>query len=588
MARMLPKKDVVIMGLGWTGSVLGEQLTAAGLNVVAIERGPWRDTATDFNVGYMQDELRYAIRKDLFLSPSIEAMTMRNSLAQTALPMRDYGSFLPGHGVGGAGVHWNGHTWRFWESDFQIKTHLTQRYGAAKLKNLQLQDWGPTWSEIEPSFDKFEYLCGVSGKAGNLKGQTQPGGNPFESARSREYPNPPMRMPYASTLFGEKMKEMGYHPFPLPSSNMSQSYVNSLGVRMGECSYCGFCERFACGNYSKASAQTTILPVLMKKPNFELRTESEVLKINLRRDGKTAKSVTYIDRDGHEFEQPGDLIILCGYGLMNVRMLLLSGIGKPYDPKTGEGVVGRNYCYQTGGGGAQLIFKDRQFNPFIGSGALGMALHDFNGDAFDHSKLDFVGGSGIACGQSNGRPIASRPTPPGTPRWGAQWKKATGETYGRVLGIGGQGSSYAVRENYLDLDPTYKDRHGRPLLRITFDFPDNDTRMQNYVTGQIAKIAKAMNPSSMTVGQARKGWNAVPYQSTHNTGGAIMGADPTRSALNRYLQSWDVSNLFVTGASAFPQNAGMNPTGTVAALAFWAAEAIRERYLKHPGPLVPA
>jgi len=67
-----------------------------------------------------------------------------------------------------------------------------------------------------------------------------------------------------------------------------------------------------------------------------------------------------------------------------------------------------------------------------------------------------------------------------------------------------------------------------------------------------------------------------------------MGADPTRSALNRYLQSWDVSNLFVTGASAFPQNAGMNPTGTVAALAFWAAEAIRERYLKHPGPLVPA
>ena len=117
-----PSKDAVIIGLGWTGSILAQQLTDAGLNVVAIERGPWRDTSTDFNVAYMQDELRYAVRKDLFLQPSVEAMTMRNSAGQTAMPMRDYGSFLPGNGVGGAGVHWNGHTWRFWDSDFSIKT----------------------------------------------------------------------------------------------------------------------------------------------------------------------------------------------------------------------------------------------------------------------------------------------------------------------------------------------------------------------------------------------------------------------------------------------------------------------------------
>ena len=65
-----------------------------------------------------------------------------------------------------------------------------------------------------------------------------------------------------------------------------------------------------------------------------------------------------------------------------------------------------------------------------------------------------------------------------------------------------------------------------------------------------------------------------------------MGTDPTTSALNHYLQSWDVSNLFVMGATAFPQNAGYNPTGTVGALAFWSADAIVNRYLKDPGPLV--
>jgi gluconate 2-dehydrogenase alpha chain len=587
VARLLPKRDAVIIGLGWTGSILAQQLTDAGLNVVAIERGPWRDTATDFNIAYMQDELRYAIRKELFLKPSVEAMTMRNNASQTAMPMRDYGSFLPGDGVGGAGVHWNGHTWRFWSSDFSIRSHLVQRYGAAKLKGLELQDWGVTWNEIEPSFDEFEHVCGISGKAGNLNGKIVPGGNPFESARSREYPTPPMKMSYAPTLFAQVVKEQGYHPFPTPSANLSTAYVNPLGVRMGQCTYCGFCERFACGNYSKAAPQTTILPVLMKKPNFELRTECEVLKVNLTQDGKMARSVTYVDAKGVEYEQPGDIVIVCAYALMNVRLMLLSKIGTQYDPVTNKGTVGRNYCYQTGSG-ARMYFEGRHFNPFIGAGTLGQTMDDFNGDAFDHGPLDFLGGGGINCIVSNGRPISNRPTAPGSPRWGAGWKKATVEGYNSSMGFSAQGSSYPVRENYLDLDPTYTDRHGRPLLRITFDFPDNDIRMSHFMSDQLERIAKPFGARVTTVSRVKKGWDAVPYQSTHNTGGAIMGSDPKTSAVNKYLQSWDVPNVFVVGASAFAHNAGMNPTGTVGALAYWAAQAITDKYIKSPGKLVPA
>ena len=68
-----------------------------------------------------------------------------------------------------------------------------------------------------------------------------------------------------------------------------------------------------------------------------------------------------------------------------------------------------------------------------------------------------------------------------------------------------------------------------------------------------------------------------------------MGTDPKTSVVNRYLQNWDVSNLFVIGASAFAHNAGKNPTGTVGALAFIAADAIRTKYLRNPGaPLVSA
>ena len=133
MVRRLPRKDVVVVGLGWTGSILAYELAQTGLDVVAIERGPWRDTATDFNIGTAADELRYAVRHDIFLRPTQETLTMRNNPSQTALPIRKWGSFLPGNGVGGAGVHWNGQTWRFLPDDFRIRSHMTERYGEGIL-----------------------------------------------------------------------------------------------------------------------------------------------------------------------------------------------------------------------------------------------------------------------------------------------------------------------------------------------------------------------------------------------------------------------------------------------------------------------
>jgi gluconate 2-dehydrogenase alpha chain len=145
----------------------------------------------------------------------------------------------------------------------------------------------------------------------------------------------------------------------------------------------------------------------------------------------------------------------------------------------------------------------------------------------------------------------------------------------------------AYRDNYLDLDPTYKDAYGQPLLRMTFDWKANDIAMTQFVTSKCVEIAKAMNPKSMRVSVKKPGdhYDVRPYQSTHNTGGAVMGTDPETSALNRYLQSWDVPNVFVMGASAFPQNFGYNPTGMVTGLAYWSAKAIRERYLKSPSAL---
>jgi gluconate 2-dehydrogenase alpha chain len=190
--------------------------------------------------------------------------------------------------------------------------------------------------------------------------------------------------------------------------------------------------------------------------------------------------------------------------------------------------------------------------------------------------------------QTNGRPIETTAVPPGTPAWGPKWKQALKDNYLSTINSGGNvhASFYSYRDNYLSLDPTYKDRFGRPLMRITLDLHDNEIKMSAWLTDKFAEILQQMGAKQIVKKPRTGPYDVTQYQTSHLNGGAIMGDNPGNSALNRYLQSWDVPNLFVMGASAFPQNAGYNPTGTVAALAYWSASAIRSQYLKNPGALV--
>ncbi|MBV8171841.1 MAG: GMC family oxidoreductase, partial [Candidatus Eremiobacteraeota bacterium] len=440
-------------------------------------------------------------------------------------------------------------------------------------------------AELEPFYDRFEYMAGISGKAGNIKGTIQHGGNPFEGPRSRDYPNPPMKLTYQGSLFRDAAAKLDYHPFDMPSANVTRAYTNPDGATFGACVYCGYCERFACEMYAKSSPQLAVIPVALKTGRYEPRFGVNVVRINLDSNKRRAVSVTYVDPSGREFEQPADMIFLTSFIFNNVRLLLISGIGTPYDPKTGTGTVGRNYAYQANTG-ASYFFEDKTFNPFMGSGANGVVFDDFNGDNFDHKDLGFIGGADINVNITGGRPIQYHPTPAGTPSWGAAWKQAVAKWYSHAFSVNAQGGVQSYRANYVDLDPTYRDAYGLPLLRITFDWGPYELKQSAYMAEVLQKLGAALGAKQTDTHPLHGRYTTQAYQSTHNTGGAIMGADPKSSVINKYSQSWDVSNLFVLGASSFPQNAGYNPTGTVCALAYHAADAVLNRYVKKPGPLV--
>ncbi len=593
MATVLNKVDAVIVGFGWAGAIMAKELTEAGLHVVALERGPMQDTYPEGSYPQVIDELTYSVRKKLFVDVSKETVTVRHNVNDVALPNRQLGAFLPGKGVGGAGLHWSGVHFRVDPVELRLRSHYEERYGRKFIpEGMTIQDFGVSYEELEPYFDFAEKVFGTSGQAWTVNGQVSVKGRVVTPMR-RTAPTPsrcPRRRTWCRPGCSKKLPPAWATNPTTCHRQTPPGLTPTYGAQMGPCNFCGFCSGYVCYMYSKASPNVNILPALRQVPNFELRPNAHVLRVNLDDSKRKATGVTYIDAQGREVEQPAELVILAAFQFNNVRLMLLSGIGKPYDPVKNEGVVGRNFAYQNMGTVKAFFDKNTYTNNFIGAGGNGIAIDDFNADNFDHGPHGFVGGSPMWVNQAGSRPIAGTSNPPGTPAWGSAWKKATADYYTHQVSMDAHGAHQSYRANYLDLDPTYRDAYGQPLLRMTFDWQENDIKMNQFMVDKLSKIAQAMNPKAIAVlgKQVKDHFNTASYQTTHLNGGAIMGTDPKTSALNRYLQSWDVHNVFVPGASAFPQGLGYNPTGLVAALTYWSARAIREQYLKNPGPLVQA
>jgi gluconate 2-dehydrogenase alpha chain len=278
-------------------------------------------------------------------------------------------------------------------------------------------------------------------------------------------------------------------------------------------------------------------------------------------------------------------VILASWSLNNVRLLFLSQIGEPHNATTGEGTLGRNLTHQVSG--ATQAFFEKPLNRFMGAGAAGITMCDLDGDVFDHSNLPFIRGGLMTCAVGGGRPVTTFGAVPPTvkSRWGAEWKKAAVHYFDRTGGIGYQAEHLAYKTNFMDLDPTYKDLHGDPLLRLTLNWHDNERKMVEFGVAKATEIAKAMGAVEVSPFSGLKNYDTTRYQTTHVQGGAIMGGSPENSVVNTYLQHWNMPNLFVTGGSAFPQNFSAHPTMTILALTYRATDAIVERYLKQPGAL---
>src|SRR5699024_5221153 len=388
-------------------------------------------------------------------------------------------------------------------------------------------------------------------------------------------------------LFKEATKNLGLHPFQLAAGNMSQEYENPDGEVLNACMYCSFCTRNGCDFDAKSDPLVTVIPTAMKHDNFELRTGAYVRRVLYDEDTEQATGVMYVDEEtGEEFEQPADVVVLAAFVFANNRILMLSDIGEKYDPETREGTIGRNFTgeFNFEALGARGFFENEKFNLYMGAGALGAVVNDYAADNFDHTDLDFLGGGAIELRQYGFGAIASSNNVPGnTPSWGTDYKKESLHYAFRTLRLWYTSNALPYWHNYLDLDPTYKDEYGDPLLRVTYKFTDQERNIGQFGVDRCHEILEEMGADIIDDDGVPDEFDHV-YSGGGYVGGVAMGEDPETSAVNNYLQMWDVDNLFVVGGSAFPQRGSHYPTPTIGALAYRAAEGI-EKYLDDKGQL---
>ncbi len=563
MAVTLERTDVVIVGLGAVGGVAALPLTEAGLEVIGLEAGTWLGTRD-----FAPDELRNNVRgwPQSVQKANREIPTHRRS---AGAPYSPRGSVHPMmNAVGGTSLHYWGQSWRLNPWDFKVVTETTRRYGASRIPaGSTVEDWPFGLEELEPYYDKVEYEVGVSGQAGNINGTIDPRGNIFEGPRSREFPMPPLRGTGFTDRMGAAARTLGWDPFPGPAAINSQRYQNRSA-----CVYHGFCSRGGCHVNAKSSTAVSTIPRAMDTGRLKVVTQAHTTTIEVDSDGR-ATGVNYI-KNGEEYFQPADVVLLASYVYENVRMLLLSK-SAPYPNGLGNngGLVGRHYFSHNTGAGVTALFPF-DLNNWYGTPSQGVAIDNWADDNFDHVDLDFIGGGNLWV-YTERRPIsAARMNTFGrAPQWGSAWKAFIKENADRWTSTYIQKTTLPYEDNYLDLDPTVEDPLGFPVCRITADFKDNERKIAAFMQDKMVEWFQAAG----AIDTRRSGIGTMG-PTTHAYGGTRMGNDPDTNVVDQWGFSHEASNLGVLGASVMGTSGARNPTLTAQALAWRTAEHLAENW----------
>ncbi len=538
MAKFRPADEVdfAIVGSGASGGVLAKQLSVAGFRVVVLEQGPFLHEA-DFQHNEFKTVFQNALTNNWKTQPN----TFRKTEQEQA---KVQPCLMYGRVVGGGSVHFTANYWRFHEIDFIERSKRGLPAGST------LVDWPITYADLEPYYTKVEWEIGVSGQAGV---------SPFDPPRSKSYPLPPLPIKSSGALLEKGARKLGWHPFPAPIAILSKDYRDRAG-----CVHCGYCEGYGCEVGAKSSSLAACIPDAIRTGRCEIRPLSYAFEIRLDANGR-ATGIAYYDAQKKEQFQNAKAVVIAANGAETPRLLLLSKSSRfPEGLANSSGYVGRNLMFNSGG------FVSAQYEHPLNeyrSQVVTRVVHDFY--EID-AQEGFCGGGGLDM-RFDQFPIsyALWGFPQDVPPWGQEFKAEIQQNFTRTAYVFCHATSLPVATNSISLDPDTKDDWGLPAARVTYkDHPD-DLKTCKYLQDRALLLVEATG--------ARKKWAPPVGESgfgVHLLGTCRMGTDPKISVINPDHRTHDVPNLFLCDGSSFVTSGRGQPTMTIQALAFRAADRI--------------
>lgn len=527
--------DFVVVGSGAAGGVMARELSRAGFSVVVLEQGPYL-RESDFTHDEFAVWHHELLTNDHRVAPNTFRATERDPAKVT--PMVRYGRM-----VGGGSNHYTANFWRFRPIDFIEKTRTGGVAGAA------LADWPITYDDLEPYYDRVEWEVGVSGQGGLAPG---------EPHRARDYPVPPLPIKSTGVLAEKGAAALGWHATPSPMAILSRPYKGRAA-----CIQCGMCMGYGCEVRAKSGALSALLPDAEATGRCEIRPLSTVRKVEVDRHGRVI-GVKYFDAAREERFQRAKAVVLCANGAETPRLLLMSRSNRfPQGLANSSGMVGRHLMFN-GGAPAAGVFE-HEVNGYRGMVDTRVILDTYELDP----SLGIAGGGGFDFRWMLGPlTFANNGFGADQPSWGARYAEQLRRHFTQSVQVLGHTTQLPVATNMIDLDESVKDQWGMPAIRVTFTDHENDLRLMRWFSDRAhdllrgAGAVRTWGPPGGTRG----------FPQVHLLGTCRMGNDPASSVVDASHRAHDVPNLFIVDGSSFVTSGRGQPTETIMALAFRAAD----------------
>jgi gluconate 2-dehydrogenase alpha chain len=508
--------DVVIVGLGPAGSTIARVLSEVGADVVALEAGPAVGTApATAHVEKVRDE----------------APTVRRTADEAAT--RDPGATLMLNAVGGAKHLAAAQSYRLPAWTLRMRSRLEEA-GMSPASETAVADWPVDPDELDRYHGRVERLLGVAGAPG---------------------PRPPLDATPWTERMAAAAARRGWRPFPAPAA-----VRRDLG-----CTLCGDCVGRPCPAGAKALVGGGALERLAAAGRLDLRTYATAVEVTVDRDGH-ATGVRYL-QEGRLEHQRARIVVLAAYVYENVRLLLLSrSRAFPRGLANRGGQVGRHFMTHSFVS-ALGHFSGRDVGAYGGTSAQATAIAEFDAGGVDAARTGFAGGSVLQAAMELSPEALARTPPPGLEPGSAAalaWAARAGREVGRLWA---QPEQLAHDDHRLDLDPHVRDRHGRPVIRVTHALTADDRRRAAFLAERMEEWLQEAGATTTWCASQRPAAVA-----SHAYGGTRMGADPATSVVDGHGFAHEVPGLVVSGASTFPSTGGRGPTQTVEALAWRTAD----------------